>query len=78
MISRVLAESLGVADDVIRVIDYLRVQDDGVGVADSVARVIVALRTIDDGVGLSDEMSEGATVLWRIAWAYMVMRQTHN
>jgi hypothetical protein len=45
---------------------------------DSIVRVSLISRTISDDMGISDEMSKQLEGLSKAAWAFVVMRQTHN
>ena len=74
---RAIADALGITDDLTRVAAYVFTQNDDVGVADAMLRVAVALRTVSDNVGMTDAMSS-ISGLVKAAWAFMIIRQTHN
>ena len=59
-----------------RIVSYIREEDDGVGIADSLIRTSVILRTVADDIGMTDDMSIGDLI--KVAWAFMIIRQTHN
>jgi hypothetical protein len=73
---RTLTDNLGITDDVTRIANYVFAQSDNVGIADAMIRVAVALRTVSDNVGMTDVMSIAELV--KAAWAFMIIRQTHN
>lgn len=70
------ADSLGITDDVSRLVNYITTQSDDIGIADAIVRVAVALRTVTDDIGITDDMSIAELV--KAAWAFMIIRQTHN
>ncbi len=73
-----VTDSLGVTDDVVKVIDYLRTQEETIGLVDSMARILVISRTISDDMDISDEMSEQLGSLIKAAWAFIIIKQTQN
>lgn len=73
-----VVDNLGITDDVTRLIDYIRTQDDDMGLIDSMVRVATVARTINESLGLTDEVSGQLSGLVKAAWAFIVMRQTHN
>jgi hypothetical protein len=71
-----LSDSLGITDDVTRLVQYLRTQSDAEGLLDSMARVVVAFRTVNDTVGISDAMCRQFGALMKAVWAFMLLK--HN
>jgi len=69
-----VSDSLGITDDVTRLVQYLRTQNDVEGVLDSMARVVTALRTVDDTVGMTDAMSKQFGALLKAVWAFMLLK----
>lgn len=73
---RTIADDLGITDDLTRICAYVFTQADDVGIADAMIRVAIAVRTISDDVGMTDTISIAELV--KAAWAFMIIRQTHN
>ncbi len=71
-------ESMGITDDVAKLITFIRTESEAVGITDSIVRVAVMLRTVSDDLGLTDEVSEELGALVKAAWAFVILRQTHS
>jgi hypothetical protein len=69
-----VSDTLGITDDLTRLVRYLRTQNDAEGLLDSVARVVVALRTVNDTVGMTDAMSRQFGALLKAVWAFMLLK----
>ncbi len=71
-------ESMGITDDIAKLITFIRTESEVVGITDSIVRVAVMLRTVSDDLGLTDEVSEELGALVKAAWAFVILRQTHS
>jgi hypothetical protein len=70
-----VADTVGVSDDVTRLVQYLRTQSDTQGILDAMARVIEASRTIDDAVGMTDAMSRRFGDLAKAVCAFILLKR---
>lgn len=70
-----VADTVGIRDDLARIVAYLRTATDTEGLLDSMARVIQATRTFDDSVGMTDQMQSQFGALFKAAWAFLLLKR---
>jgi len=70
-----IAESIGIADEVSRLIAFLRTQEEGVGITDAIVRVATVLRTLDEGIQLTDVEQHSLSGLVQAALAFLFLKK---
>lgn len=70
-----IAESIGIADEVSRLIAFLRTQEEGVGITDAIVRVATVLRTLDESIQLTDVEQHSLSGLVQAALAFLFLKK---
>jgi len=71
-----IAESIGIADEVSRLVAFLRTQEEGVGITDAIVRVATVLRTLDESIQLTDSEQHSLSGLVQAAMAFLLLKKS--
>lgn len=70
-----IAESIGIGDEVSRLVSFLRTEEEGIGIIDAIVRVATVLRTLDDSIQLTDVEKHGIGGLVQAAIAFLLLKK---
>lgn len=70
-----IADTLGVSDEVARLVGFLRSCDEGVGVIEAILRVSGVVRRLDDSMGVTDSEQHFLSGLVQAAMAFLILRK---
>ncbi len=69
------AESIGISDEVTRLVAFLRTHDDSVGVLEAILRVSSVIRSLDDGIEMTDVEQHSLSGLVQAALAFLFLKK---
>ena len=70
-----IADTLGISDEVARLVGFLRSCDEGVGVIEAILRVSGVVRRLDDSMGVTDSEQHFLSGLVQAAMAFLILRK---
>lgn len=71
-----IADTLGISDEVARLVGFLRSCDEGVGVIEAILRVSGVVRRLDDSMGVTDSEQHFLSGLVQAAVAFLILRKS--
>ena len=69
------AETIGISDEVTRLVAFLRTQDDTVGVLEAILKVSNVIRSLDDAIEMTDAEQHSLSGLVQAALAFLFLKK---
>lgn len=69
-----VSDTIGITDDLVRVVTFLRTMQDSEGLVDSVSRILAATRTFNENVGMTDTISYQYGAIAKAVIAFLLMK----